>query len=185
MSVKRVSISKKIRFEVFKRDDFKCQYCGSTPPNITLEIDHIKPVSKGGTNDINNLVTSCFNCNRGKSNIELKTLPNQLNDNIEILREKEEQLKEYHKLIRNIENRNSRNIQKVTDRFESYYPEKTLAETFKNVSLRTFVKKLDVYDVLESLDKAYSKMHNSESTLKYFCGICWNKIKGVTPDWKK
>lgn len=55
-----MSISKKIRFEVFKRDNFTCQYCGKNPPNIVLEIDHINPISKNGDDNINNLITSCF-----------------------------------------------------------------------------------------------------------------------------
>lgn len=64
----RKSLSQKVRFEVFKRDSFTCQYCGSKAPDIILEVDHLKPVSKGGKNEILNLVTSCFDCNRGKSN---------------------------------------------------------------------------------------------------------------------
>ena len=67
----RKTLSKKIRFEVFKRDKFTCQYCGRMAPDVVLEVDHIKPISKGGTNDILNLVTSCKDCNRGKSNIKL------------------------------------------------------------------------------------------------------------------
>lgn len=42
-----MSISKKIRFEVFKRDHFRCCYCGSAPPSVILEVDHIDPKSKG------------------------------------------------------------------------------------------------------------------------------------------
>ena len=68
---KRVPISKALRFEVFKRDSFTCQYCGRSAPEVVLEVDHIVPVSKGGTNDLFNLVTSCKECNRGKSNKEL------------------------------------------------------------------------------------------------------------------
>lgn len=68
----RKPIPKSVRFEVFKRDKFTCQYCGQSAPNVVLEIDHIKPVSKGGTNDIMNLVTSCQDCNRGKTNKSLK-----------------------------------------------------------------------------------------------------------------
>lgn len=68
---KRKVISKRVRFEVLKRDAFTCQYCGKMPPDTVLHIDHIKPVSKGGTNGILNLVTSCIDCNLGKSNIEL------------------------------------------------------------------------------------------------------------------
>lgn len=67
----RKPLSKKLRFEVFKRDDFTCQYCGKKAPDVVLEIDHIKPVSKGGKNELLNIVTACFECNRGKRNIEL------------------------------------------------------------------------------------------------------------------
>src|SRR5690554_3686196 len=67
----RKSLSKKIRFEVFKRDSFTCQYCGSKAPDVILEVDHITPVKDGGTNDIMNLITSCFNCNRGKRDKKL------------------------------------------------------------------------------------------------------------------
>jgi 5-methylcytosine-specific restriction endonuclease McrA len=45
---KRKGLSQTIRFEVFKRDAFKCQYCGKSAPEVTLEVDHIIPVSKGG-----------------------------------------------------------------------------------------------------------------------------------------
>ena len=41
----RVAISKRLRFEVFKRDRFECQYCGQTPPAVILHCDHIIPVS--------------------------------------------------------------------------------------------------------------------------------------------
>ena len=48
----RKDISKKTRFEIFKRDSFTCQYCGRKAPDVLLVIDHIEPVSKGGTNDL-------------------------------------------------------------------------------------------------------------------------------------
>ena len=67
----RKAISKRMRFEVLKRDSFTCQYCGKQPPDTVLHIDHIKPVSKGGKNTILNLVTSCIDCNLGKSDVEL------------------------------------------------------------------------------------------------------------------
>lgn len=68
---KRKPIPQKVRFEVFKRDSFKCQYCGQSSPDVILHVDHIKPVSKGGDNSIINLITACQGCNSGKSNIEL------------------------------------------------------------------------------------------------------------------
>lgn len=63
----RKSLSKKTRFEVFKRDLFTCQYCGRSAPTAVLRCDHIQPVAKGGSNHITNLITSCFDCNAGKS----------------------------------------------------------------------------------------------------------------------
>lgn len=68
---KRKSIPKSVRFEVFKRDSFKCQYCGASAPDVILEVDHIVPVAEGGENDMMNLITSCRNCNRGKGKKKL------------------------------------------------------------------------------------------------------------------
>lgn len=62
----RKPVPKTIRFEVFKRDSFTCQYCGRSAPEVILHIDHINPVAGGGDNDIMNLVTSCVECNLGK-----------------------------------------------------------------------------------------------------------------------
>lgn len=68
---KRRAISKRTRFEVFKRDDFTCQYCGQRPPDVVLHTDHIEPHSKGGSDDIDNLITACHECNLGKSDKDL------------------------------------------------------------------------------------------------------------------
>lgn len=72
---KRKGLSKKRRFMVFRRDLFTCQYCGRTPPDVSLEVDHIIPVSKGGTNADDNLRTACFDCNRGKGDHSAKRRP--------------------------------------------------------------------------------------------------------------
>lgn len=62
-----MAISKLLRFEVFKRDKFTCQYCGRSAPDVILELDHIHPRSDGGEDTLLNLVTSCRDCNAGKS----------------------------------------------------------------------------------------------------------------------
>jgi hypothetical protein len=63
-------IRNKLRFEILKRDNFTCQYCGGTPRmGYILQIDHIIPLSKGGLTEKENLITSCWVCNSGKSNI--------------------------------------------------------------------------------------------------------------------
>ena len=64
---KRIGLSDKTRFEIFKRDKFTCQYCGAKSPDVILNVDHIKPVADGGNNGLLNLTTSCRVCNSGKS----------------------------------------------------------------------------------------------------------------------
>jgi len=67
------------RRRIFKRDGYKCGYCGS---NRNLTIDHIIPKSKGGDNSWTNLVTCCNRCNNTKDNktleesqMKLKVIP--------------------------------------------------------------------------------------------------------------
>lgn len=68
----RKPLSPRTRFEVFKRDGFRCAYCGNSPPSgAVLEVDHITPVAAGGRNEECNLVTCCERCNSGKSDREL------------------------------------------------------------------------------------------------------------------
>ena len=61
----------RMRFKVLQRDNFRCCACGASPsvtPGIVLEVDHIKPWSKGGETVIGNLQTLCFAYNQGKTN---------------------------------------------------------------------------------------------------------------------
>jgi hypothetical protein len=62
-----MSLGQKTRWRILNRDNFTCQYCGRRAPHVTLEVDHIVPQSKGGTDDDANLTTACTACNGGKS----------------------------------------------------------------------------------------------------------------------
>lgn len=63
----RSTVPPRLRFEILRRDGFRCQYCGATAQETRLEVDHIIPVAKGGTSDPDNLITACMACNRGKA----------------------------------------------------------------------------------------------------------------------
>ena len=56
----------RLRALVFARDDYTCLYCGERGGR--LECDHVVPVSRGGCDELWNLVTACFGCNRSKRN---------------------------------------------------------------------------------------------------------------------
>jgi hypothetical protein len=72
---KRNPLSPKLRFTILQRDQFRCVYCGNKAPDVVLHIDHIHPKSKGGEDVIENLVTSCLDCNIGKRTRLLATNP--------------------------------------------------------------------------------------------------------------
>lgn len=87
-------ISKQTRFEVFKRDSFKCVYCGAAAPEALLQIDHVKPLAEGGDDNILNLATACTPCNSGKGARELadNSVVERQRAQLEQLQERREQL---------------------------------------------------------------------------------------------
>jgi 5-methylcytosine-specific restriction endonuclease McrA len=66
----RNRMSASLRYQVLSRDNSRCTRCGATPQThgVSLHVDHIVPVSKGGKTVMNNLQTLCEPCNLGKSN---------------------------------------------------------------------------------------------------------------------
>lgn len=175
---RRKTLSKKNRFEVFKRDSFTCVYCGGKPPNVVLEIDHIDPVSLGGDNDINNLVTSCFDCNRGKSNTPLTNIPSKLSDHIETVKEKELQIVEYKKFLKSVKARETRLCNSIEKLYQLEYPKSTFSTNFKETTLKRIIRILPQDDVEAAMVIAIGKGFDRERCLQYFCGICWRVIKG-------
>lgn len=55
------------RIKVFERDAYKCRYCGKQLTRFTATLDHLKPISEGGDNSFENLLTACLNCNSRKN----------------------------------------------------------------------------------------------------------------------
>ncbi len=62
-----MAVSKRLRYEILRRDNHACRYCGATAPGVPLTVDHVVPVSLGGSDDPENLVAACRECNSGKS----------------------------------------------------------------------------------------------------------------------
>ena len=102
-----MAVSVRTRFEVFKRDDFTCQYCGKKSPDVVLEADHIVPVCEGGSDDVINLRTSCWGCNRGKSGKPLSEVVTGEDpyDRAILLLERERPLRDYNEVLRVVNER--------------------------------------------------------------------------------
>ncbi len=62
-----MAVSKRLRYEILRRDNHACRYCGAAAPDVKLTVDHVTPIALGGTDDPTNLVTACVHCNAGKT----------------------------------------------------------------------------------------------------------------------
>lgn len=177
MSAVRKQISKKTRFEIFKRDGFTCQYCGSYPPKVILHVDHIHPVATGGDNGMDNLITSCEPCNLGKSARALSNIPKSLKDKALEIKERELQIIGYNKIIQERVDRIESEAWKIAsvllnvDFAESY--------DYQNFnSIVNFLEKLPYLQVLGAANITKSKwMADSQRSFRYFCAICWRLVR--------
>lgn len=172
---KRKPLSKKVRFEVFKRDLFKCQYCGATPPGAVLEIDHIQAVADGGDNGQDNLVTACFDCNRGKAAISLTVAPEALSEKAARIAEAEEQLAGYRAILQAQSNRQDDDIWEIVG--ELFNASETTKARYGSIS--RFLERLPFGIVLAyaKITKINQPNLGKERTFKYFCWLCWNEIR--------
>jgi hypothetical protein len=182
--VKRTGLGKKLRFEVFKRDKFTCQYCGRKSPDIVLQVDHVLPVSVGGQNIAENLVTSCVDCNAGKSDnpISLSEAPGPV-ATIGVV-EKAEKLRELHlQMLKNKAEQDQwiedlLHVWAVLSGEDEYCVRVDMLETVK-----TFLKQgLSHQQVSDAMQITFNKFSGNGSAKKYFCGVCWRKIKGDYED---
>lgn len=172
----RKSTGKKLRFEVLKRDRFECQYCGAHPPQSILVVDHITPVSKGGVNDIDNLITACETCNQGKAARELTSIPESLSTKAARIAEAEEQLLGYQEILQAKRERIEQECWRVA---AALWPKCDSVLTSDFVSIKRFVGELGLYQCLEFAEAAYARSYTEKSRFKYFCGCCWKQIKGI------
>lgn len=64
--------SRRTRFKVLERDGHRCRYCGRTADEVAIDVDHVVPIREGGSDDLENLVAACVDCNMGKSGHPLR-----------------------------------------------------------------------------------------------------------------
>lgn len=62
-----MSVSRRLRYEILRRDGNTCRYCGAKAPDVPLTVDHVVPVALGGSDEPSNLVAACQDCNSGKA----------------------------------------------------------------------------------------------------------------------
>ena len=193
---KRKAIGKKIRFEVFKRDSFTCQYCGACAPQVVLAVDHIDPVSKGGDDDILNLITSCFDCNAGKGARTLSddSVVRKQKAQLDELNERREQLELMLQWRKGLTDLKEAEVDIAVAEFENVVRGPTVNDNGRH-ELRQLVKKFGLNCVLESIQTASRYLaaapEGDESIYTMESAqLCFSKIAGICqlstlPEWKR
>lgn len=179
---KRKTISKKVRFEVFKRDSFKCQYCGESAPDVVLHVDHIMPVSKGGGNEIINLITACDSCNGGKGATELddSAAIEKQRAQLEALNERREQLEMMLKWREGLDAVDDIAINAIADKWADLVPGYHLNDAGLR-EVKTLLKKYGLSDVLDAVDTSASQYvrYDGDEPTRESVETAWKKVGGI------
>lgn len=156
---KRKSLTKKVRFEVFKRDSFKCQYCGSSAPDAVLHVDHIEPISKGGDNSIINLITACDTCNLGKSDIFLSddSAIKKQKEQLDILNNRREQLKMMMMWSKEIKLIDEQYVESFCDQYKELVPGWVVNDRGILI-IKSLLRKYSYAQLISALESAVEKL---------------------------
>ena len=174
---KRKALTKKTRFEVFKRDSFKCQYCGRSAPDVILEVDHIVPVAEGGINDMLNLVTSCQECNRGKGKRKLsdRTIIERQRkqlDDLNAMREQTEMMIEWKRSLMELEEGQADAIDARIGSLTGFY----LNDNGRR-AIKTLIRRFGFTEVYEAAEIAFNHYPDWDNAFNKIGGICYNRQK--------
>lgn len=183
--MQRKAISTRTRFEVFKRDSFVCQYCGGTPPNVLLHVDHIVAVANGGGNSMDNLVTACQKCNLGKSAVPLTSIPQSLDSKAAEFAERERQLRAYNRALKKKRDRIEGDAWAIVAALEHGKTQEEYSRQ-RMQSIRMFLDRMPYEEAYGAAQITSSRFYSiNDKAFRYFCGICWSKIKEANGESKK
>jgi DNA-directed RNA polymerase subunit RPC12/RpoP len=185
----RQRLPKKLRFEIFKRDGFRCMYCGRTPPAVVLAIDHVIPVARGGDNETDNLVVACYDCNAGKGAVPLQSVPPTMQEAIDERAERADQMAAYSGLLMELRERESRTVEDIGIYYYDTLQGAKGTLTFgpgSSPNIRRFLQSLPTPEILDAIDitaRNRDRLGLSDAnTWRYFCGVCWRKIREIEGD---
>ncbi len=187
--MERKTISKKIRFEVFKRDKFTCQYCGRKAPDVVLNVDHITPVAEGGTNDMLNLITACFSCNNGKraTPLDKNAALDKQRKQLEELQERREQIEMMFEWKQSLEDLSDYSTSLLVEYIESLITPHKIKEAGL-LKVKSYLKQFGLDEVLEAVDisaRQYIQYDDDGVVTARSAGDFFSKIGGIASNRRK
>lgn len=176
-----MAVSKRLRFEILRRDNHACTYCGATSPGVQLVVDHVNPVALGGTDDPSNLTTACEPCNTGKGSVPAGS-PLVAQVATDALR--------WSLAMRYANEEAARNrdaiaavVKAVGDAWGRYHASSTGEGVPKPHDWYVTVERMwtsglqDVQTLVRNVDIAMASKASHDDTWRYWCGICWRQIE--------
>lgn len=171
----RKSTGKRLRFEIMKRDGFRCYYCGASPAASPLHVDHVVPIADGGLSVAENLVTACAACNGGKSSVPIDRSQLSPSKKPAAMREHAQQIRDYLAAVKELEQAQEELVDHVVgawcDRLDPAGCPGDVAS-----SLPRYIRELGLEGVLEAIEATAAAPYVSSPTQmrKYFLAVVRN-----------
>lgn len=172
-------VTKRTRYEVLKRDNHACRYCGASAPEAPLTVDHVTPVALGGSDDPTNLVAACRDCNAGKSSAAPDSgLVADVRE--DALRHAELTRQAYDVLVARMGDRDDY-LEEFHDTWMAWGGGSMPVDWPDSVA-RWFRMGVPIELVVDAAERACRKSHVSGRTgrFTYMCGIVWGQVQTVT-----
>lgn len=177
----RKPISKSLRFEVFKRDSFRCQYCGAEAPSVILHVDHIVAVANGGDNDVTNLITSCMPCNLGKSDVELSdhAAVSKARAQMDELQQRREQLELMMQWRNGLRDIHAETVDQICEYWRSIVVDYRVSDHGRD-KLGKYLKKYSQVEICDAIDAAAESIERIDGKPTHVSvDMAFNKIAGI------
>lgn len=173
-----MAVSKRLRYEVLRRDGHTCKYCGQSAPDVKLTVDHVMPSALGGSDDPSNLVAACVDCNSGKS---------ASSPDASVISDVDQRAVQWAQAMQVAVERRAVELDAErgrTDAFDLAWRDWNAGgqeiprdPTWRRSILRFLGAGLDDQFLAEAVDIAMRSKHiKAKETWRYFCGICWREI---------
>lgn len=168
-----MTVSRRLRFEILRRDRHTCRYCGAAAPDVSLTVDHVIPVTLGGGDEPQNLVTACAACNAGKSSIAPDA---ELVDDVDATAMLFARALEHASTLRRADRAA---LNEFIDGFETLWAEYGNLPRPNDwaVSVERFYAA--GLDLATMRDFAYASVVSRaalSAVWRYFCGCCWREL---------
>ena len=178
-----MTISRRLRFEILRRDKHTCRYCGAMAPDVPLTVDHVIPSALGGSDEPTNLVTACQPCNAGKSSVPADTPIVEDVQRDAIRWAKAMQLAATYRAADRAAMQDA--INQFDDAWQQWHitrggnstPDPIPRDDNWRTSIERFLENgIPLDELLHLVDVAMHSQSRPDSTWRYFCGCAWRAI---------